>query len=305
MHSSVRAPVVSVLMAVYNGREYLAESIQSILDQTFTDFEFIIIDDGSKDDSAKIVGDFACKDPRVHLITQQNIGLTRSLNKGIGLARGRYLARMDGDDIALPQRFEKQVEFLDSHPDHVMVGSQVLLIDPDGDPLCEKAQTQFGHEAIDTALLEKGWPLVHPAVMIRTQSLRDMGGYDERYRTNQDHDLFLRLAERGKVENLPQTLLKYRQHFSSVVFTTALAQSDVLRAILREAWARRGKPMPAELESPTGKKSEPLEQYQEWFNKSLLAGYRKTARKYAVKIVKKQPFRLGSWKLLYRATLKA
>jgi len=291
-------------MAVYNGREYLPESIQSILDQTFSDFEFLIIDDGSKDDSAKIVGEFAHKDPRVHLITQENIGLTRSLNKGIGLARGRYLARMDGDDIALPQRFEKQVAFLDSHPDHVMVGSQVLLIDPDGDPLCEKAQTQFGHQAIDTALLEKGWPLVHPAVMIRTQTLRDMGGYDERYRTNQDHDLFIRLAERGQVENLPDVLLKYRQHFSSVVFTTALAQSDVLRAILREAWARRGKPMPPELESPTGKKYEPLEQYREWFNKSLRAGYRKTARKYAMKIIKKQPLQLASWKLLYRATLK-
>jgi glycosyltransferase involved in cell wall biosynthesis len=298
------APAVSVLMAVYSGREYLRESVQSILDQSFTDFEFIIIDDGSKDGSPNIVRDFAQKDARVQLITQDNMGLTRSLNKGINLARGRYLARMDSDDIALPLRFQKQVEFLDSHPDHVMVGSQVLLIDPDGDPLCEKAQTQYGHEAIEAALLDKGWPLVHPAVMIRMQTLRDIGGYDERYRTNQDHDLFIRLCERGKVENLPQVLLQYRQHFSSVVFTTALAQSDVLRAILREAWARRGKPMPPELESPTGKKYQPLEQYREWFDKSLLAGYRRTARKYAMKIIRKKPMALSNWKLLYRATLK-
>ena len=291
-------------MAVYNGQQYLADSIHSILKQPFTDFEFIIIDDGSKDESARIIGDFAQRDPRVRLITQANMGLTRSLNKGIALARGRYLARMDSDDIAQPLRFAKQVEFLDSHPDHVMVGSQVLLIDPDGDPLCEKAQTQFGHEAIETALLEKGWPLVHPAVMIRTQTLRDIGGYDERYRTNQDHDLFLRLCEQGKVENLPDVLLHYRQHFSSVVFTTALAQSDVLRAIMREAWARRGKPMPPELESPTGKKCEPIEQYREWFNKSLLGGYRRTARKYAWKILGQEPLDWGNWKLLYRASLK-
>jgi hypothetical protein len=185
-----------------------------------------------------------------------------------------------------------------------MVGSQVLLIDPDGDPLCDKAQTQYGHQSIEAALLDKGWPLVHPTVMIRTQTLRDIGGYDERYRTNQDHDLFLRLCERGKIENLPEVLVKYRQHFSSVVFTTAIQQSDVLRAILREAYARRGKPMPPELESPTGKKPELVEQYREWFSKSLLAGHRGTARKYAIKIIRREPMKLASWKLLYRATLK-
>lgn len=301
--SSSKAPAVSVLMAVYNGRKYLAEAIDSILAQTFPDFEFIIIDDGSSDGSAELVGEYARKDPRVRLIVQPNMGLTRSLNKGIGLARGRYLARMDGDDIALPTRFEKQVAFLDAHPDHVMIGSQVLLIDPEGDPLCNKAQTQYGHEAIESALLDKGWPMVHPAVMIRTQTLREMGGYDERYRTNQDHDLFLRLCERGKVENLPDVLVKYRQHFSSVVFTTALQQSDVLRAILREAWERRGKKMPAELEIPTGQKPPLLEQYREWFSKALLAGHRRTARKYAWKIIRRQPLKLASWKLLYRATM--
>jgi glycosyltransferase involved in cell wall biosynthesis len=293
------APAVSVLMAVYNGKRYLPASIESILAQSFRDFEFIIIDDGSTDGSSEIVADFARQDPRIRVIVQQNIGLTKSLNKAIALARGRYIARMDSDDIALPARFEQQVAFLDQHPEHVMIGSQVLLIDPDGDPICEKPQTQYGHDPIQTALLEKGWPMVHPAVMIRTETLRTMGGYDERYRTNQDHDLFLRLCERGKVENLPDVLLQYRQHFASVVFKTGIQQSDVLRAILREAWARRGKPMPTELESPTGKKYERMEQYREWFWAALSAGHRKTARKYARAIVIREPWKLASWKLVY------
>jgi glycosyltransferase involved in cell wall biosynthesis len=290
-------------MPVYNGERYLASAIDSILAQTFTDFEFIIIDDGSTDGSTRLLQDYARRDQRIRLIVQPNAGLTKSLNRGIAEARGRYLARMDSDDIAMPARFAKQLEFMESHPDHVMVGSQVLLIDPDGDPVCDKAQTQYGHEAIETALLEKGWPLIHPAVMIRTQTLREMGGYNETYRTNQDHDLFLRLCQRGKVENLRNVLLHYRQHFSSVVFTTGIKQSDVLIAIVRDAWKQRGKTMPPELEAPTGSAYEPTAQYNEWFWKALRAGHPKTARKYAWRMIRQQPTQLASWKLLGHSLL--
>jgi len=141
--------------------------------------------------------------------------------------------------------------------------------------------------------------------MIRTSTLREMGGYDERYRTNQDHDLFIRLCERGKVENLPDVLLQYRQHFASVVFKTGIQQSDVLRQILREAWARRGKPMPAELEAPTGKQYERMVQYHEWFWAALGAGYRKTAWKYARIILFREPFKKATWKLVFHAIIGA
>src|SRR3954468_5693657 len=121
------APTVSVLLAVYNARRYLRQAIDSILAQTFTDFEFIIIDDGSTDDTLAILREYEKRDGRIRLISRPNKGLTTTLNEGLALARGEFLARMDGDDVALPTRFEKQVTYLRDHPECVLVGSRVLL----------------------------------------------------------------------------------------------------------------------------------------------------------------------------------
>ncbi|HXE55221.1 MAG TPA: glycosyltransferase family A protein, partial [Tepidisphaeraceae bacterium] len=124
-------PQISVLMPVYNVERFVASAIDSILSQTFGDFELIITDDGSKDATPAIVQTYAARDSRVRLSQQPNAGITITLNRQIALARGPFLARMDGDDISLPTRFEKQLRFLQEHADHVLVGCQCLLIDPD------------------------------------------------------------------------------------------------------------------------------------------------------------------------------
>ena len=203
---------ITVLLAVYNGQQYLREAIDSILSQTFRDFEFLIIDDGSTDNTLFILNEYARRDSRIKLVTRPNKGLTYTLNEGIFLARGEFLARMDADDICLPQRFEKQLAYLRQHPECVLVGSRVQLMDPEGLPLREMSQEQ-SHQEIDDAHLNRGWPVVHPATMMRLSAIKQIGGYRDEFNTLEDLDLFLRLAEVGKLANLPDVLLRYRPAF--------------------------------------------------------------------------------------------
>jgi len=209
-------PVISVMMAVHNGEGFLAEAIESILHQTFDDFEFLIIDDGSTDKSPTILSAYAARDDRVRLVSQPNQGLTKSLNTAFRTARGEFIARFDADDIALPQRFERQVSALRADTALVLVGSEVELITHDG--LCLGARGHaIDHDEIRRRLLlGDGGALTHPAVMIRQSALKAVGGYDETFPKGQDLDLFLRLSELGKVTNLPDTLLLWRQHDSSI-----------------------------------------------------------------------------------------
>ena len=125
-------PAVSVLMPVYNAQRYVAEAVQSILTQTMGDFEFIIIDDGSTDDSTRILRDWAQRDSRIRLVSRPNTGLCVALNEGLAMANGRYIARMDADDISLPQRFALQLEYLKTHEKLVCIGGSFLLIDAAG-----------------------------------------------------------------------------------------------------------------------------------------------------------------------------
>ncbi|HTL31419.1 MAG TPA: glycosyltransferase, partial [Tepidisphaeraceae bacterium] len=192
-------PAISVLMTVYNSRQYVAEAAQSILDQTFRDFEFIIIDDGSSDDSLAILKQLAETDSRVRLVSRPNTGLARALNEGLDLAESEFVARMDADDVSLPQRFEKQIAYLRSHPDCVAVGSQAVNIDPYGMPLLRR-DVKLTHDEIDAELMQgKGGAMIHPAVMMRRDAVLAAGKYRHEYNTLEDLDLFLRLAERGKL----------------------------------------------------------------------------------------------------------
>src|SRR5579859_2675921 len=150
------SPLVSVAMPVYNAQRYLAQAVDSILAQSFKDFEFIIIDDGSTDSSTEILRKYEAADPRIRLFSRPNTGLTIALNEALGYARGRYLARMDSDDVSLPRRLEKQVAFMEDHPDHVAVGCRVVLIDPDAELLGEIYRFE-SHEQIDRLHLEAGW----------------------------------------------------------------------------------------------------------------------------------------------------
>lgn len=295
------SPTVSVVMAVYNGEKYLREAVNSVLSQSFKDFEFIIIDDGSTDRSGELLASYTRADKRIILVSRPNKGLTKSLNEGLHLARGEFVARMDGDDVCILERFERQVAYLREHLDIVLVGSRVEFIDPEGFPINLKPGLMMNHEQIDTALLSKGWPLVHPAVMMRRDAVMAIGGYSETYPTNQDHDLFLRLAEHGKLANLPDVLLQYRQHFQSITLARSKQQGDMIEAILREAYTRRGMTMPTGLLNSRPRAMSHLDHHRNWFWAALSAGNIPTARKHAMQSFRKQPLSPQSWRMVYCA----
>ena len=202
----MKSPRVSVAMPVYNSEKYVAKAVASILAQTFEDFEFLIVDDGSTDASRAILQEYAARDRRIKLTSRPNTGYLVALNEMLRRARGEYIARMDADDVALPERFERQIQYLDDHPECVLLGSRVIIIDPDGDPLREMGDA-LTHEEIDNALMNAMGQLVyHPSVMFRRQVVLDLGGYRPEYYLTEDLDLFLRLAEVGRVANLAEPL---------------------------------------------------------------------------------------------------
>jgi glycosyltransferase involved in cell wall biosynthesis len=233
-------PRVSVVMAVHNGQAYLKEAVDSILRQSFSAFEFIIVDDGSTDRSGEILDACAAADSRIRVIKQENMGLTRSLNRGLSLSRGEFIARMDADDVSLPNRFQLQVNFFETHPDHVLLGAEVLEISPEGDPLCFGGRATDHVEIRRRMLLGGGDAVSHPVVMIRKTALDQVGSYDEAFQTTQDLDLFLRLSEVGQVANLPQHLLLWRQHPASVNKTKFATWPLLKRLAVQKAIDRVG-----------------------------------------------------------------
>jgi GT2 family glycosyltransferase len=239
-----RRPRVSVVLPVYDGEPFLAEAMKSILAQTFRDFELIAIDDGSRDASGNILDCFAREDDRVTALHQPKAGMIAALNRGLALARGEFIARMDQDDVSHPERFARQVAFLDAHPEIAVVGCAVTLVDEGGNRIRD-ADYPVTPEAV-VAFLERGAPLAHPAVMMRRDAVHAAGGYSAAYRHAEDYDLWLRIAERHRIANLSDRLLLYRQHASKQSSTHAVEQ----RLATRMAWAaarcrRAGKPDPS------------------------------------------------------------
>jgi hypothetical protein len=233
-------PQISVIMAVWNAQRYLGQCLRSMSRQTVSDYEFIIVDDGSTDGSRGLLERWARKDRRIRLIARENRGLTRSLNEALAVARGDYIARMDADDISLPNRFELQIDYLARAPECVAVGSEVLLIDPEGWPIAPRGHDQTHDEICRKLLQGNGGAMSHPAVIVRASVLRAIGGYDERFAVAQDFDLFLRLAEVGQLANLPEVLLLWRQSKQSVNQTRHAQWNEVKRMALQNAMERRG-----------------------------------------------------------------
>ena len=299
---SETAPLtVSVVMSVYNGERYAPEAVESILAQTFRDFEFILIDDGSTDGSKALLEGYAKRDPRVRLVSRPNKGLTKTLNEGLDLARGEFIARMDADDVSLPTRFEKQVAFLRANPDVVCVGARVLRVDPYGSPLSE-SDHKLTHEEIDRQLMEEGlgWAITHPVAMMRRDAVAKVSGYREQFRTSQDLDLWLRLAEVGRLANLPEVLLKYRYHPESVGFTKFEEQRRVKSIILSDAYARRGRTPPAEWPKGIFTPLPVAEQLRRWARAALKAKNRDVAKKHAMAALKREPLKVDSWRVALR-----
>lgn len=210
-------PLVTVLMSVYNGEKYLSEAIESILNQTYKNFEFLIIDDGSTDSSKKIVKSY--NDSRIKLIeNEENIGLTRSLNKGIELSKGKYIARMDADDISFPERLEKQVDFMENHEDVAVCGSCAGIINEKDIEYSSFINPETSAE-IKVALFFFN-PIAHPTVMIRKDVLNEIGSYDPYFEKTQDYDLWYRIYLAGHdFYNFQEKLLIYRNHKTNITNT--------------------------------------------------------------------------------------
>lgn len=224
-------PRVTVVLPAYNAEPFVGEAVDSILGQTLADLELVAIDDGSTDSTGRILADRSARDPRIRLIARENRGLTRTLNEGLAEARAGYVAIMNADDVALPDRLEKQAAFLDAQPVVAAVGGQTRLMLADGMPGPATSLPQS--PAAVRAFLDAASPLAHPAVMFRRAAAMEAGGYRPQIEPAEDYDLWLRLAERHEIANLPDVVLHYRVHagqataraFEAVAIATLVAQA--------------------------------------------------------------------------------
>lgn len=222
-------PSLTVLMSVYNGFPYLDQAVESILNQTFSDFEFLIIDDASTDGSRERLETWSDRDERIRLILHsKNRGLGYSLQEGVREAQGNWIARMDDDDIALPDRLERQISYLSEHPDVDILSGWAIDCDGDGNPL-RLRQVPISHGEIVRLI----WtiPIVHPAVIFRRNAILDAGSYSSTLRRRQDYDLWFRCVETGlRFANLPEPLIYYRftdDYYEKNDLDTALEQVRV------------------------------------------------------------------------------
>ncbi len=201
-------------MPVYNSQKYLHQSIESVLQQTFDNFEFLIINDGSTDMSKAIIKKYQGQDRRILLINQENKGITKSLNEGIKKSRGKFIARMDADDICHPDRFEMQLKFFQKNKDIDILGSQVEFIDGNGSVIKPLIQLPLDDLLIKWELIF-GTPLIHPSLMIRKTIFENFGLYDESYLFAQDLAFWRKIAANSKFGNLPYSFMQIRQQIPS------------------------------------------------------------------------------------------
>lgn len=226
------APRVTVLMSVHNGEAYLETAVNSILRQTYGDFLFLIIDDASTDATAGMLADFAARDARIRIITNtEKLGLTASLNKGLRLVETPYVARMDADDLSLPERLAQQLEHMDANPELAGCGCLWGFFDED-DPEGRLTPQEVPTSATEVRrFTTRRAPCIsHPAAFVRTAAVRAVGGYREEFTAAQDYDLWLRLLERGELDNLPRLLLFYRRH-SGTVSCSRVAEQAVCHVL--------------------------------------------------------------------------
>lgn len=294
-------------MPVYNAQRYVAKAVESILSQSLGDFEFIIIDDGSTDSSLSILKEYAARDSRIRLISRPNTGYVRALNEALDLARGEFVARMDADDISMRDRFAKQIDFLREHPDVVLLGGAEELIDASG-RLLLRPPVLTSDEDLQAALLAGKTEIGHPTAMGRREAMHRAGGYDETLRPSEDLDLWLKLAEIGKIANLPDFILQYRIHDKSESSANIDLQIRKAYEATERAWIRRGI---VGTQFDLTRRTRPTRdrkskhdfalQYGWWaFN----SGERGGAIHYAFQAIRLMPWKSVGWKLLICGFIK-
>jgi cellulose synthase/poly-beta-1,6-N-acetylglucosamine synthase-like glycosyltransferase len=233
---SDQAPKVSVILAVYNGERTIRETIHSLLAQTCRDFEIIVADDGSTDETARVLD--SIKDSRLRVLRlDRNLGRSAARNAAVQESRGKYIAMMDADDLSYPRRLEMEADFLDSHPEIALCGSWAHLIEVSGmklewRKLCDPVE-------IKRTMLRSN-PFIHCTAMLRRSVFEEMGGFNETMRASEDYDLYLRVAAKYKAANIPEFLATYRANSSfSYRLREQWEQSRVrLRAVLRYGYPK-------------------------------------------------------------------
>ena len=240
-------PLVSVVMPVYNGGEFLVDAVASILEQSFEDWELICVNDGSTDGSAQKLEALAQIDSRLRILHQTNWGIVSALNRGCKAARGELICRLDCDDIAFPDRLQKQVDYMQSHPKCIVVGGGILEIDSNNTPLAITRLPKDHHQIIRN-LLHRQTGHFHPTTMFRRGAFEAAGRYRKSFEWIEDHDLWLRMETHGQLANLDELLICYRQHASSVCWQRSAQQRELMNSLLYQEYARRELgPPPAEL----------------------------------------------------------
>lgn len=209
-------PTISVLLPTFNDSLYLHDAIDSIMHQSLEDYELLVIDDSSTDNTAQIISGF--QDPRIKVIqNEKNLGLAASLNKGLALAQGKYIARMDGDDISFPDRFERQIDFLNEHPDVFILGCNTIRIDADGN-FIDKSDYPNSDALIRYSLFFRN-AIAHPTVMMRSELFNKHNYSYNLFDSGQDFDLWTRIPNEHKFWNLPDFLYYHRRHSKSITST--------------------------------------------------------------------------------------
>jgi glycosyltransferase involved in cell wall biosynthesis len=302
-------PGVSVLMPVYNTGKFVAEAVRSILDQTYTDFEFVIIDDGSTDHSVSVLRTLAARDRRIRLIARPNKGLVDTRNELLHAAKADLIAWADSDDRYASTRLERQVARFRQQPDLVALGTSWQMIDSGGLPI-KKFSFPEKHADVFALMADLDNALWFPTVMMKRQPALEVGGFRHPFVIAEDYDLHLRLSEVGAVGNLPDLLCFYRQHFTSTVNSRhwqAATYSRLARALAHERRStgqdrlQRGEKVELHFDAPLTHRDNVEHLRVKWAWWALQEGHVETARKHAVLNTREKPLKRESWKLLYCA----
>ena len=299
-------PMISVLLPVYNAEPYLHQAVDSLLAQTFANFELLALDDGSTDASLSILRQYEATDRRMRVISRENRGYVVALNELIAASRGQYLARMDADDICLRDRFEKQLAFFNSQPGYVLVGGMVEQVNAAGQSI-GVMRSPCSHDEIDLAHLKGSTSICHPTAMYRRAAVEVTGYYDKAFMPAEDLDLWLRLGEIGKVANLSDVVLQYRLHGNSVSETNRELAQDAMRRACEGAWQRRGIKGRFELVEHWRPGRDKDSRHKFALQYGWIAwnsGNRETWWAYALEAMRLRPFAISTWRLLVFGFLK-
>ncbi|MCK9267047.1 glycosyltransferase [bacterium] len=302
---------ITVLMAVYNGEKYVREAIESILSQTFKDFEFLIVDDGSDDSTPRILAEY--KDSRIKIVRNpKNIGLAASLNTGIKLSSGKFIARQDADDISMPERLERQVSFIHNKKDIALVGTWVLTINSNGEKV-DKVIYPCDDATIRKNIVVRN-QFAHGSVMYRKGAVVSAGCYNELFRFSEDYNLWLRLVEFGEAANIPEFLYKWRMA-EPIFYSEKKIGEEMYCLLTRELFDERKKGNKANLQFLTPhwveenlslikqqfgfKRRRTVSQFFcNWALKRFLKGDKVNARRYIRMALRNNPFSVQVYKNL-------